>query len=409
MNSVSMGTATATTSLDEDASPAVTCTTGFPVLASDVTWHAFGAQNEGRTRHVVKSAATGNYLMTSRLGIDILACLDGTLDVDALCQQLSVQIGVPVPASRVREFLNTCLANGMIQEDSWGDGEVVAADANARREKLGIYSKVHNADVLLDMILEYRTWWLNPVTKGVAAILCLLGVVNFFLIPAGGGVIAPLKQMDMSYTDVFLLALPMVFVIELALHELGHALACRLMGARPKGFGVGLLFGVLPIVFTETTDSYTIPSRTKRAFVSFAGPMVNLMSFGLVMSAYWLVGGTGLAGKLLLGYSALPLASFLVSMNPFYLRMDGYWILADLLERPNLRRDAMRYLKSFFKRDSTPATTTAPRGRKEKLILSLYLVVAVGWTLTFISYVTIEGVRTMYSIMQSFFTQSIYF
>ncbi|OBU49738.1 PqqD family protein [Stenotrophomonas maltophilia] len=384
-----------------------TLTRGEPTLAEGVSWHAFGAPVKGRARFVVKSASAGNYIMTSALGVDILTCLDGTRDITGLCAHLSAQHGKPIPPARICAFLDTCLANGMIEADSWGNGEVAAADAGARREKLGIYSKVHNADRLLDLILEYRRLWLNPVTKLLAAALCLLGLVNFFLIPKGGGLIAPLKQMDMSYTDIFLLAVPMVFVIELALHELGHALACRLMGARPKGFGVGLLFGVLPIVFTETTDSYTIPSRAKRAFVSFAGPMVNLMSFGLVMSLYWMVDRDGLAAKLLLAYSALPLASFLVSMNPFYLRMDGYWILADWLERPNLRRDAMRYLKSFFKR-TAPGTVPVQRDRKEKLTLSLYLLVAIAWTLTFVSYVTIEGLRTMYSIMQTFFAESFY-
>nr|WP_256774855.1 MULTISPECIES: M50 family metallopeptidase [unclassified Stenotrophomonas] len=405
MSSMPLDPAAAGTTLETLQTEAAS---GAPALAGGVSWHVFGAPIDGRLRYVVKSAISGNYLMTSALGVDILASLDGNRDLDALCQHVSALHGKPVPAARLSQFLDTCLVNGMIQVDSWGDGKEIVADAGARRERLGIYSKVHNADALLDMILEYRRWWLNPVTKAAAAVLCLLGLANIFLIPPGGGLIAPLKQMDMSYTDVFLLALPMVFVIELALHELGHALACRLMGARPKGFGVGLLFGVLPIVFTETTDSYTIPSRTKRAFVSFAGPMVNLMSFGLVMSLYWSVAPGGLAAKLLLAYSALPLASFLVSMNPFYLRMDGYWILADWLERPNLRRDAMRYLKSMFTRGSArPAPVQ--RDRREKLTLSLYLLVAVGWTVTFISYVTVEGLRTMYSIMQSFFTQSVYF
>lgn len=382
-------------------------TCGEPTLAEGVSWHAFGTQTDGPARFVVKSASAGNYIMTSALGVEILACLDGSRDIDGLCGHLSAQHGKPIPRARICAFLDTCLANGMIEAGSWGNGQLMAVDASARREKLGIYSKVHNADRLLDLILEYRHLWLNPVTKCLAVVLCLLGVANFFLIPQGGGLIAPLKQMDMSYTDIFLLAVPMVFLIELALHELGHALACRLMGARPKGFGIGLLFGVLPIVFTETTDSYTIRSRRKRAFVSFAGPMVNLMSFGLVMSLYWMVDRDGLVAKLLLAYSALPLASFLVSMNPFYLRMDGYWVLADWLERPNLRRDAMRYLKSFFKR-ADEHTAPVPRDRKDKLTLSLYLLVAIAWTVAFVSYVTIEGLRTMYSIMQTFFATSFY-
>ncbi len=407
MNSLPAAAASDRSSVD--VSTAVPCAQRLPVLASGVSWHKFGSSQKSKSRYVVKSEITGNYVMTSKLGVEILASLEGNQDINGLCGHLSEQLGVNVPAQQVRGFLKTCVANGLIDWDEVGDDSgVVSIDANTRRETLGIYSKVHNADALLDLILEYRRWWLNPLTKAIGLVLGVLGLLNFFMIPQGGGLIAPLKQMDMSYTDVFLIALPVVFVVELALHELGHALACRLMGARPKGFGVGLLFGIMPIVFTETTDSYTIPSRAKRAFVSFAGPMVNLMSFGLVMTLYWHVEGAGLPGKLLLAYSALPLSAFLVSMNPFYLRMDGYWILADWLERPNLRRDSFRYMRSLFGRGNK-LKNAPPKNRKEELILAMYLFVAFAWTLTFLSYVTYESVRTIFLMMQTFFSQSIYF
>lgn len=378
-----------------------------PALREGVSWHAYGKRDPRTEMFVLRSARDGQYVLTSKVGIEVIQLMDGKRGIREIARQVRETYGARLPEDRIAQFIDVCAANDLIEPGTWASGRTIDIPKGLRREKLGFYSKVYNADELLDLILDYRRWWLNPITKCLGFVAMLLGAYNLFVIPEGGGVLAPLKQMDMSYTDMFLLALPLAFVVELALHELGHALSCRLMGARPKGFGFGLLWGVIPIVYTDTTDAYTIPSRAKRIFVSFAGPMVDLMCFGAVMTAYWLVEPGSLAAKLLLAYSALPLTSILISLNPFYLRMDGYWMLADWLRMPNLRRESMHYLKSLFtQRAALPGSPLPPVLRR--MIYVGYVLVAVAWTVGFAMYVSVEGALTIYSTMQDFFGQSIY-
>ncbi len=399
---------------DAGPAPAAPAAGQGPRVRADVSTHRYSEGRQGSPgSHVIRCKTSSNYVLTSALGVRILECLDGSRSPGAVADHVSERWGANVPLAKITEFLDICAANGFLEEGSWGAGRRIVVPSTVRRERLGLYSKVYNADEALDLILEYRRWWLNPVTKLLAGLLFLAGVANLFMIPSGGGLVAPVKQLDMSFTDVFLLLLPFAFMVELALHELGHALSCRLMGARPKGFGMGLLWGFMPILFTDTTDAYTIKDKRKRMFISFAGPMVDVMFFGLVMMLYWSVPADSLSAKLLLAYSAFPLSSAVLSLNPFFIRMDGYWILADWLDKPNLRRAAMRYLKEAIRRrpkGGAPeaASCSHDPSPREKRIYIGYIVVATTWTVAYLGYVMLETGVTLYSLIGNFFGNSIF-
>lgn len=364
--------------------------------------------DSARQQYVVRSEAGERYIITSEVGTIILGLIDGTQSVADMQRLLAEDYGCKIPRDKIIEFLDICASNDLLAADSWGVERSINVPRSLKREKLGLYSQVYNADEILDFIIEYKRFWLNPVTKGLAALLFLAGLVSLFFIPAGGGLIAPIRQLDLTFTDVFLLLLPLVFVIELISHELGHALACRLMGARPKGFGCGLLWGIIPIVFTDTTDAYTIQSKYKRMFVSFAGPMVDIMFFGLVMMLYYAYSDHPLAAKLLLAYSAFPLTSFVLSLNPFFIRMDGYWILADWLDKPNLRRSSMRYLKRRLGKNARSSGQDRLEGASDRRLYVTYILIASAWTFGYLFYVFFESVVTLSSLIDKFFSSSIY-
>ena len=128
-------------------------------------------------------------------------------------------------------------------------------------------------------------------------------------------------------------------VVCLVAHELGHALAAKHAGRRVPAAGVLLYFGI-PSVFVDTTDVW-MAGRRARILTSAAGPGASLAMAGAVNLA-------GLAvpefAPLAFKLSFLWYTNALFNLNPL-LALDGYYLLMDWLEIPNLRS---RGIGTFF-------------------------------------------------------------
>jgi putative peptide zinc metalloprotease protein len=133
-------------------------------------------------------------------------------------------------------------------------------------------------------------------------------------------------------------------VLALACHELGHALATKHAGRRVPAAGFLVYFGI-PSVFVDTTDVW-MAGRRARLLTTAAGPATGLV----------LAGAAQLAS---LAYPPLAPWTFKLSfawylnvafnLNPF-LALDGYYLLMDWLEVPNLRARAMAWLVARARR-----------------------------------------------------------
>nr|MCU0720919.1 site-2 protease family protein [Pirellula sp.] len=145
------------------------------------------------------------------------------------------------------------------------------------------------------------------------------------------------------------------------IHESGHALACLRVGVRPSSAGVGFIF-FTPSPFVNATNSWNLEDRWSRILISAAGILFEA-TFACValLVACW----TTSPAIQYLCVSIVTLgtiSTFAFNGNPL-MRFDGYYILIDLLGRPNLWQDANRTLKQFAWRlvsKTTSMTEMAP-------------------------------------------------
>lgn len=134
--------------------------------------------------------------------------------------------------------------------------------------------------------------------------------------------------MDVLVTPSMLLMLFALMTVGALVHELGHATACRYGGATPGVIGVGLYL-VFPAFYTDVTDSYRL-SRGARIRTDLGGLYFHML---------WVL--TAGAGFLM---SHSPLLLLLVVLTqlqmvqqlPPTIRLDGYFVLADLAGVPDL-------------------------------------------------------------------------
>jgi putative peptide zinc metalloprotease protein len=157
-----------------------------------------------------------------------------------------------------------------------------------------------------------------------------------------------------------------------AIHESGHALACRRFGVAVHRVGVSLVF-FTPLPFVDATGSWALQNRWHRMVVSMAGIYAE---FFVAAVAVLVWAGTAPGPVHAIAFNAMLLASvttLLFNANPL-LRYDGYYILSDLLEIPNLNTRSTAMLRHLAERyllgvqaSVTPAHTTG-----EAWLLAVY-------------------------------------
>ncbi len=138
-----------------------------------------------------------------------------------------------------------------------------------------------------------------------------------------------------------LLLLGAAFLVIKALHELGHATAARAAGGEVHDMGVMLLV-LMPVPYVDATSASALGSKWQRALVGSAGMVVELFIAALAFYL-WLAIEPGLVRALCLNVMAVAGISTLIFNGNPLLRYDAYYILADLIEMPNLGQRAARY------------------------------------------------------------------
>ena len=150
-----------------------------------------------------------------------------------------------------------------------------------------------------------------------------------------------------------------VFVGIKLIHELGHAFACRRFGGECHELGIMFLV-FIPTPYVDASAAWAFPSRWQRMFVGCAGMIVELWVAAVLAICWVLVRHDTLPAQLM--YNAMLIASvstLIFNANPL-LRYDGYYILSDFLEIPNLRQKSTEYATGLVKRHVFGVKATQP-------------------------------------------------
>lgn len=131
-------------------------------------------------------------------------------------------------------------------------------------------------------------------------------------------------------------------------HECWHGLVCKHHGGRVREAGV-LLVLLTPLGYVDATSSLALPSKWRRMHVAAAG-MYGEFFLAALAALFWAHTGPGLPNTLALNVMVMAsVVTLLFNLNPL-MRFDGYFLLIDLLEKPNLYTRAKRLIESLAKR-----------------------------------------------------------
>ena len=131
-----------------------------------------------------------------------------------------------------------------------------------------------------------------------------------------------------------LLVMALVYPLVKIAHELGHGFAAKANGREVREMGIMMLV-LFPVPYVDASAASALQSKWQRAFIGAAGMLTELFLAGIAMFA-WIMLEPGFARAIAFNTMVVAgISTLLVNGNPL-LRFDGYYILADILEIPNL-------------------------------------------------------------------------
>lgn len=224
-------------------------------------------------------------------------------------------------------------------------------------------------------LLDRAVGWIFSM-PAFAAWALLLAVAAFHLagrwgdlVRGSGGVLSPAN----------LPWLTAVFVVTKLIHELGHGVACkrfgRLQGSGGEVHSMGVMLLVLmPVPFVDATSAWALRSTRRRIAVGAAGMYVEL-AIAAVAAIIW---SRSAEGSLVhaVAYNAVFIAgvsTVLFNANPL-LKYDGYYMLSDLVETPNLASRAREQVFHLIRRHiwKVRGTVSPAASAAEAWLLAVY-------------------------------------
>jgi putative peptide zinc metalloprotease protein len=154
-----------------------------------------------------------------------------------------------------------------------------------------------------------------------------------------------------------------------SIHELGHGLTCKHYGGEVHEVGIMLLV-FTPYFFVNVSDSWVLPDRNKRILISAAGIYVELVLASLA-TFLWAVVQPGALQQILWNVMVIAsISTIIFNANPL-MRFDGYYIMTDWIEVPNLSIKSRAFIGYQVKRlifgsdyeDASMARLPLPRRR----------------------------------------------
>ncbi|MDH5253210.1 MAG: hypothetical protein OEW25_07785, partial [Nitrospira sp.] len=334
--------------------------------------HLHRHQYRGQTWFVLQDRSNERFHRFSPSAYAFIGLMDGQRAVQEIWDLVSTKLGDDAPTQpEVVQLLSQLHAADVLQCDISSDtAELLQRHEKQKRKKLQqrLMSFFAWQFPLFDpeRFLQQAAPLVRPFFGWSGAILWCLLVIPASLLGLAHWSDLTDNIVDQVTTPHNLVLLWFLFPIIKALHEFGHAFAVKVFGGEVHEMGVMLLV-FSPVPYVEASASSAFDSKWKRAFVGAAGMVVELAVASIAMFV-WVSVEPGTVRAL--AYNTILIAGIstvIFNANPL-LRFDGYYILADLIEIPNLRGRANHYLgyvceRYLFKREDAQLPHATPGER----------------------------------------------
>lgn len=362
----------------------------LPPLREEVAIFPGPAALDGSPTWTLHDPARNRFFRLGWLEFEILSRWDlGT--VEALVESVESETTLQIDQEDV-EALGRFLMNfDLIRISGPQATAALLSKAEQQRESWGQWL-LHNylfmriplvrPDRFLSATYPYMRW---VYTRTFALAIFAIGVVGLYLIA---------RQWDgfvHTFVDLLTINGALAFGATLTcmkvIHELGHAYTAKRFGCRVPNMGLAILV-MVPVLFTDVHETWKLTSRAQRLKVGIAGVTAELCC-AMVAACLWgfLPDGPARSAAFLVATTTW-VTTVLINSSPF-MRYDGYFLLSDWLEMPNLHTRVFALARWWLRETlfgfGDPVPEPLPPRRQRFLIAFAFLT----WTYRFLLFLTI--------------------
>ena len=294
---------------------------------------------QGKSYLVVKDPVTRRYFRFTEAQASIIEVFkDASQDIETIASVASEKLNTVISPATIDAFCNSL-------------DEKFLLETPEVREKLGairgqqlegrnfLYWKIASVDP------ERIFAWLLPRTRWAFTssfqIFALLTIFTGFMITWMNWHSLSGAAPGLFSVYGLLLIWPVMFAVT-TIHEFSHGLTCCHYGGKVHEVGFMLIY-FSPAFYCDVSDSYMFPKRTNRMAVALAGGFSQLTVWGICTMIWRITETDAYINKLALIVVVFSGLQTLVNFNPL-IKLDGYYMLSDFLEVPNLRGKSLRSL-----------------------------------------------------------------
>jgi putative peptide zinc metalloprotease protein len=341
----------------------------------------------GQPWYVLHDPSSGRSHRMTPQTYQLLGRMDGTRSIDQIWNAALPQLGEAAPTQdELLQLLGQLHAADVVRCDVPPD----AAEIFGRHDR--IISARRWASLKNPLSIRFPLWdpdrFLERSLPFVRPLVGRFGLALWLLLVLPALVLAGMHWNDLTanlsdrvLSTQNLLLLWLVFPLVKLLHELGHAFATKVGGAQVHE--IGIIFLVFsPVPYVDSSRASGFRSKWGRAGVGAAGMLVETALAALALYL-WLAVEAGLVRAVCFNVMLIAGVSTIVfNFNPL-LKFDGYFILCDLIEMPNLAQRSQRFAMEAIDRRvfGAPARQPAALQPGERAWLALYAPVAAVYRL----------------------------
>ena len=284
----------------------------------------------------------------------ILELLDGERSLEAVREQLKHEFPtLQITLSDIQQLITDLHRKGLVVSNRVGQGaSVVRERQKSRREKikqtmmslLSLRLPGWDPERTLRMLLPFVSWLFQPF----CVTICVIFVISAWLVLGANLEVfrGKLPEFQSFFGWPNLMYLWVTLGLAKIIHEFGHGVSCVYYGGECHEMGVMLLV-FSPCLYCDVTDSWMMRNKWHRIIIGAAGMYIEVILSGVAIYVWWLT-ETGMLHYLALNtFFVTTITTVIFNLNPL-MRFDGYYMMSDFLEIPNLRQKSEKLLREAF-------------------------------------------------------------